>query len=241
MNGRLLLAFTLAFAAGAHARPIKVIRNGSALKFSYELPASAAAIPALEKQLRTDMNDALNEARGYAEDGREAARDQKREFIQQYYSATWRTLGQSVRLLSLGETVETFTGGAHPNHDVDAIIWDRRLGRKLSIGDLFIRSGEFAAQTRSAYCETLNAERLKRRGGEHFGGAFDECPKLSDLAIAPRDANKNGLFDRIDYVAAPYIAGPYAEGGYQISLPVTAKLIADLKAEYRSSFEAQRQ
>jgi hypothetical protein len=44
----------------------------------------------------------------------------------------------------------------------------------------------------------------------------------------------------ITFHADPYVAGPYAEGDYDISLPVTAEVIAALKPAYRSSFEAQR-
>ena len=85
------------------------------------------------------------------------------------------------------------------------------------------------------------AERQKRREGEKFGGDFDQCPKYSELAIAPADKDKDGRFDTIAMVASPYVAGPYVEGEYEIDVPVTRQLIAALKPAYRNSFEAQRQ
>jgi len=80
------------------------------------------------------------------------------------------------------------------------------------------------------------------QGGEKLDlPEFNECPKYSDLAIAPVDKNKDGRFDRLGFIASPYVAGPYAEGEYEIELPVTPQLIAAMKSTYRSSYEAQRQ
>ena len=94
----------------------------------------------------------------------------------------------------------------------------------------------------ASYCKRLDAERTKRREGEKLDlPEFNQCPKYSDLAIAPVDSNKNGRFDRIDFVASPYVAGPYVEGEYEILVPVTPKFIAALKPDYRGSFEPQRQ
>ena len=43
----------------------------------------------------------------------------------------------------------------------------------------------FETVTRQVYCRALDAERKKRRQGEELGAMFGECPKYSDLAIAP--------------------------------------------------------
>lgn len=223
------------------ARPVRIQHDSAQLEFKYEWPAEAAAIPALDARIRADMNNALAEARANAADDWTAAHDEKRDFIQQSYSASWKILGQSSRLLSLEEAEEAFTGGAHPNHDFKALIWDRRLEHAVSVDALLLHARSLPALTRVAYCHALNIERSKRRGGEKFGGEFDECPKYSDLAIAPADANGNHRFDTIEFVAPPYIAGPYVEGEYLIDLPVTSQLIAAIRPEYRPFFERQRQ
>jgi len=146
------------------------------------------------------------------------------------------------RLLSLQSAFDTFEGGAHPNHSYDALLWDRVLGREIAIGDQFLHASSFAALTRGPYCKALAREQSKRRDGEKLDlREFNECPKYSDLAIAPVDKNKDGRFDRLGFIASPYVAGPYAEGEYEIELPVTSQLIAAMKSTYRSSYEAQRQ
>ena len=155
---------------------------------------------------------------------------------------SWTTAGETSRLLSLQNELGTFTGGAHPNTSYDALIWDRKLNSKTSMDALLGGPGKLAAVTRQAYCKALDEERVKRREGEKLDlPEFNACPKYSDLAIAPVDSNKNGRFDGIDFVASPYLAGPYVEGEYRIRVPVTLKLIAALKPEFRGSFEAQRQ
>ena len=119
--------------------------------------------------------------------------------------------------------------------------WKETQARRISMGKLFYRPGDFMALTRAAYCKALDKERLKRRQGERLGGEFDKCPSFNDLAIAPADRDKDGRFDTIDFVASPYVAGPYVEGEYDIPVAVTRRLIASLKPEYRASFKAQRQ
>jgi hypothetical protein len=229
-------------AAAAAAKPVKVEHNSKALEFSYGWPAEAAAIPALDRRFRTDMAKTLREARANAREDQQLAKSQNRDFNAHYYSMEWTTAGESARLLSLQSENGSFTGGAHPNTSYGALLWDRRTLREARIGSLFTRSGDFSAVTRSAYCKSLDAQRAKKRDGEKLDlPDFNECPKYSDLAIAPVDRNKNGRFDAIDFTASPYVAGLYVEGEYSVVVPVTARLIAALKPQYRASFEAQRQ
>jgi hypothetical protein len=241
MKRGIIFAVAAGMAGSAAAAPVKIERDSKALEFSYQWSAEAAAVPALDKRFRADLAKAYNEAIFNARDDQQAAREQKRDFNGHYYSMQWTTGGETVRLLSLQGELGTFSGGAHPNTSYDALLWDRKLGREVSMGALLTGRGNFAALTRTAYCKALDAERAKRREGEKLGGEFDECPKYTDLAIAPVDKNGNGRFDAIDFVASPYVAGPYVEGEYELELPVTKRLIEALRLEYRASFEVQRQ
>lgn len=225
----------------ANAGPHKVVRKTAALDFSYEWPAEAVAVPALDTRFYADAKKALAEAQANARDDQAAARQQKRDYNPHDYSMEWTTAGQTPRLLSLRSDLGTFEGGAHPNTSYDALLWDRSANGQIGLTSLFLRPADLGRLTRPAYCKALDKERLKRREGEKLGGDFDLCPKYSDLAIAPVDKNRNGRFDRIDFLASPYVAGPYVEGEYEISLPATAALVAAIKPEYRGSFEAQRQ
>jgi hypothetical protein len=234
----IIAALALTGAAGA---PHKVVRSTAALDFSYEWAAQAVAIPALDTRFYNDAKAKLAEAQKNAAADQALARKQKRDFNQHDFSGTWETAGETPRLLSLQGSFGGFEGGAHPNSWDKALLWDRKLGREIAMGALLTGRGNFAALTRAPYCRALDKERAARREGEKLGGEFDECPKFTDLAIAPIDKNGNGRFDAIDFVASPYVAGPYVEGEYELELPVTSRLIAALRPEYRDSFEAQRQ
>jgi hypothetical protein len=220
---------------------VEIKRNSKALEFSSSWPAEAAAIPALNRRFRTAMEDAWREARAIVVGEQKLTRQQKRPFNPQFYSMTWSTAGQTKRLLSLQSVLATFTGGAHPNTSYGALLWDRALGRQVTPDSLFAKAGALQAATRTAFCADLDVERLKRRQGEKLDGEFGQCPKYSDLEISPADGDKDGSFDKLEFVASPYVAGPYVEGEYEVSLPVTPALIAALKPAYRASFEAQRQ
>ena len=238
----LILTAALLGAAAATAKPVKIEQNSKALEFSYSWPAEAAAIPALDRRFRGDMEKALREARANAREDEQLAKSQNRDFNAHYYSMQWTTAGESPRLLSLQSENGAFTGGAHPNTSYGALLWDRRAARQTSVGALFTRSGDFGTLTHTAYCKALDTERSKKREGEKLDlPEFNACPKYTDLAISPVDSNKDGRFDGIDFVASPYVAGPYVEGEYSVVVPVTARLIAALKPEYRNSFKVQRQ
>ena len=60
---------------------------------------------------------------------------------------------------------------------------------------------------------------------------FDACPKFSELSLIPSGSPR---LNTIHLIAGAYTAGPYAEGEYDIPLPVTARLIAALKPEFRA-------
>lgn len=200
-----------------------------------------AAVPALVKRFTAEMR---KQKAATVEGGKEHNAERKRRgdpAVGYMHSTAIETEGQSPRLLSLRIDVGDYTGGAHPNSGTTALLWDRRLGKEIAIGDLFLRKTAFANLTRPSYCKALDKERLKRREGEKIGGQFDECPKFGELSIMPRDEKRNGRFDTIAFVASPYVAGPYVEGDYELELPVTPQLIAAMKPLYRPSFEAQRQ
>lgn len=238
----LILGAALLSAANAHANAVKVERNSAALEFSYSYPAEAAAIPALNRRFQADLATRYRKASKLGLEDLKIYKEQKRGGISDFFSMEWTTAGQTPRLLSLQNQLSTFTGGAHPNTSYGALLWDRRLGREIRMETLFLRSGAFAALTRSRYCAALDAERKKRREGEKLDlPDFNACPKYSELAITAVDKDRNNRFDSIAFVASPYTAGPYAEGEYEVSLPVTSQLIAAIKPDYRSSFERQRQ
>lgn len=223
------------------ARAVSIEDKTAVLEFAYAWPAEAAAIPALDRRFHEDMAKTKAEALTNARADARTAKADGREFHGHDFSRSWTTAGQSPRLLSLEGATGFFTGGAHPNHGLDSLLWDRAAGREIGVADLFDPPTRFAELVSIAYCQGLDAERSKRREGETLEGDFAQCPSLSDLAIVPTDADGNGRFESIRFMAEPYVAGPYVEGEYDIPLVLTAELIAAMKRDFQSSFEVQRQ
>lgn len=237
-----LIVAGLVLAAPAAAKPFDFKLNTKELDFTSQWPAQAAAIPALDRRLRTEMTKALADAKANARDDVKLAREQQRQFNQHYYAMKYSMAGQTPRLLSLESENGVFEGGAHPMTTYDALLWDRRQNRPISVGSLFVHAGDLSSVTRAFYCRALDAERNKRREGEKMDLAeFNACPKFSELAISPVDRDKDGKFNDLNFVASPYVAGPYVEGEYAITVPVTPQFLAALKPEFRSSFELYRQ
>lgn len=232
------MALALLLTAAAPApRAVSIERVSATLEFTTSWPAEAATIPALDRHLRAETEKAFRAARKEADANLKMSREEELEFHKQSYLMAWSSAGRSPQLLSLRSERFTFAGGAHPNTDYGALIWDLGKGRAIAPDSLFAVSGGLEAATRKAYCAALDAERFKRRQGVKLGGEYDECPKNSELAISPVDGDKDGRFDKLDFVASPYVAGAYAEGEYEVSLPVTRALITALKPAYRASFE----
>lgn len=241
MKRMLVIGLALVPAGAAAARAVKTERVTSQLEFSYQWPAKADAIAGLRAYLQADMGKAFRRARADASSDARSARANHYPFRQHSYSMSWDAEGETQRLISLEGELEFDSNGAHPNSGTSALLWDRQVDRQVPVAGLFAAAGELEAATRSAYCKALDAERLRRRQGERMEGEFGKCPAYRELAIVPVDRNRNRRFDHLLFVASPYVAGPYVEGSYEISLPVTGRLLAGLKPQYRGSFEFQRQ
>lgn len=236
----IMLLLILAAAATA-AQPFKRHETGRDLDFDYSWPREAAVIPPLAARLRREM---LAARRSTARDARadRAGREQGETFNPHGFEQSWTFAGQSRRLASFTGATYAFTGGAHPNHGSQALLWDKGSGDEvklkaivaLPLTTLFGRD----------FCRKLNAERKHRRGPDPYpvGDGFSKCPSLNEITLVPTDSDDDGRFETIAATADAYVAGPYAEGDYDVTLPVTAALLAALKPAYRSSFAlAQRQ
>lgn len=211
-------------------------------EISYSYPAEAAAIPQLVQFFTTDIAKIRAELTKSAQSDYALRKKDGFDFNPYNSSTAYELAGQSPALLSLRKEHGEFTGGAHPNSYTGAILWDRAANREIKPSDLFADPSNMERLLTQRWCDALNKAREERRGepvGE--GGMFDECPKLSEIAVIPTDKNRNGRFDTLALVASPYVAGPYAEGGYDLELAITAEVTGALKDAVRASFEVQPQ
>jgi len=222
------------------AKPFVYDVENDLIEFHYGWSAEAAAVPQLAQRFRKDMEKREAKLLGGAK-GDKASREKKGFDFHPYMSSTqYDTAGQTERLLSLKVDVGSYEGGAHGNHGISSVLWDRQAGNEIKDVDLFAEAANRDRLLTQRWCDALNKAREEKRGAPAGGGMFDDCPKLDEIAIIPTDKDKNGRFELLTLIASPYVAGPWAEGDYEIELPVTGDLVAGLKSDYRPSFEASQ-
>jgi len=220
------------------AAPVSIVSKTADLEFTYRWPREAEAVPKLRTTLRDDAAKQQASMRKMAAAERAWREKEKLGWHGLMFERVWTAAGQSPRLLSLRSKTANYTGGAHGNSFTRRLLWDRRLGREVSIGSL-LRSGEsWKGAIQQPFCVLLERERRKRVGDLSQTGNWP-CPSHEQLATVLVDRDRNGRFDHVEITADPYAAGSYAEGEYIISLPLTATMLARLKPEYRASFEPQ--
>lgn len=229
------IALALALLAAAlQPQAFRHEESSDLLEFSYGWPAAVGEEPALAARLEAEMTAERANALASAEEDR-ASRSPDFPFTGHHYAKHWEIAGASGRLLSLTAATDTYTGGAHGNYALEALLWDRAADAAVAPAELL---GEAAmAGLSERYCAALDAEREQRRG-EPVGSDdfFGDCPPLAEQALAPTDEDGDGRFERLDVLVPPYVAGPWVEGPYEIVLAFEAGDLAGLAAEYRPSF-----
>jgi hypothetical protein len=221
-------------------RPFKVDEATQFYTFGFAWPGEASAIPQLVKRFRAQMTKARSELQASVSADRKERKAAGYDFLNYDLQYSYETAGQSARLLSLSSSVYSFTGGAHGSTGSGALLCDRSLQREIKIADLLRPGASWTAAIRQPFCVLLDREREEMRGGPTGRDElFGNCPEYREVTVLLRDDDKNARFDHVLVTADQYVAGPYAEGPYEISLPITAKMIERLKPEYRPSFEAR--
>ncbi len=220
----------------------KTQERTSNFEFEYNYPVEAAAIPSLVAELEADMAKRRRELVEAAREGRLAAKENGFDFSPYNHSVNWTVVTDLPGWLSLTATANEFTGGAHPNHWSQALLWDKTADQSRIATDLFLSRAALAKAIRDPFCKALNRERAARRGepvSADSDDPFDQCidPTASTVILGSSNQQQ---FDRIGILISPYEAGPYVEGDYEITLPVTKAVLAVVKPQYRSVFALGR-
>lgn len=230
-------------AAAAPAPPKASARSVSEenplFTFDYSYPAAAAAIPALSALLDKDLADARAKLAQQAREDSKSAKESGYPFNPHSHSVEWQVVTDLPGWLSLSTLIGFYSGGAHPNYTFDGIVWDRAANTRRKATDLFTSPAALSAAIKAPFCKGLEKARAQKRKGLDWQpgsiSEFDQCIDPLEQTIILGSAGGKA-FDRIGFLIAPYAAGPYAEGSYEVTLPVTEKVMAAVKPEYRAAF-----
>jgi hypothetical protein len=117
------------------------------------------------------------------------------------------------------------THGAHPNTDINIILWNRNDRKRISIRPFFAETADNGPTMKamlSAVIASLKAEKKKREASdtataEWFKGLEPKLLKIGAVTLAP--STEAGKSSGLTFHYPPYAVGPYAEGPYVAFVP----------------------
>jgi hypothetical protein len=224
----LLLTATVAIACTA-----TVFAADRAPDLAVRTPAIEASV-SLDDSLKADAalaDNLLAEGRKWiAQNRRDAEKEHKTSPIS-FRNGPWtferNYAAASVvadRYISVLRTGYFYTGGAHPNHDIDTILWDRTANKRISIRPFFTETadnGPTMTALRGAAIASLTVEK-KARGTDTPGREWARgvTPKLIGIgAVSLAPSTVLGKSAGLVFQYPPYAVGAYAEGPYDAFVP----------------------
>jgi hypothetical protein len=130
------------------------------------------------------------------------------------------------RYVSVIRSDDSFTGGAHPNHESDTLLWDRQAGKMISIRPFFTEladNGPAMTAIRNAVVTDLKIEKKKKDPDNPDMTAVDALEpkllKIGPVSLAP--STMLGKSAGLSFTYSPYVVGSYAEGEYGAFVPWT--------------------
>jgi hypothetical protein len=237
--------------------------------FSTETKFFEASVT-IEETLKSSpglYNDCLAEGHTWADKMRADTEKEKRDdpsgFAQGQQWQFDRTYAQrsvvADRYVSIVRTDVTYAGGAHPNTDIDTILWDRSAQKRISIRPFFTETADNGpAMTAMAHLAKLAVAKEKMARLEQNGigdgkkmtpeqflkddfdineGVKPTLLKLGPVTLAP--STERGKSSGLTFHFSPYAVGSYAEGPYTVFVPWTS-FAQFLTADGKAIFGGQR-
>lgn len=225
----------IAATAPAAPVPLTIANSNADAQVNLSLPEAIKLYPELHARLFTEAQTTLTAFMDQAHKDRAQNSADGIEEPPYYHSIVWKIAAQTPRLVSVFSEEDDYQGGAHPNHTIQALLWDKTAKAAIETKRLFRAGADF--KTIDAYlCHQVEAERSKRAGEpvSQSGSGF-ACPKFAESRLVLIPAAAGGKAGAVDALYAPYDVGPYAEGPYEIRVPQT--MLADVLApEFADQF-----
>ena len=117
------------------------------------------------------------------------------------------------------------THGAHPNSDVNTILWDATEKKRISIRPFFTETADNGPTMKAmvkAVIASLNVEKKKRGASETATAEWykDLKPSLLKIgAVTLAPSTEPDKSSGLTFHYPPYAVGPYAEGQYVAFVP----------------------
>jgi hypothetical protein len=234
------------FFAPAYMRALAVVAACSALLATAHAadPKSDAVIKTksiearvfLDNKIKADAAlaaDCLSEGKKWLDKNAAEAAASRKEDPQFFKEGVWdferKYAIRSVvadRYVSILRNDYMDTHGAHPNSDLNTVLWDKAEGKRISIRPFFTETADNGPAMKAivkAVIASLKIEKKKRGAGETatdewFKELAPSLLKIGAVTLAPStDAGKSS---GLTFHYPPYAVGPYAEGEYRAFVPL---------------------
>jgi hypothetical protein len=256
----------IGFRAGMGRRPLAVAAAIAALQLVPPAPAFAAApqISVERKYVEVSVTvdpalkpiaglyaNCLIEGRHWADkamlDAAAQWRSDPKSFrdLQWSYDRTYELRSVIERYVSVVRSDGTFEGGAHPNQEIDTILWDKSTGRRVSIRPLFnetaddgptmmalanaaklaVAAAKLAKGINGYGDDTVAADKMTpeqelRQDNFINDGIKPRLLELGPVTLVP--STEAGKSSGLTFHYSPYAVGPYVEGPYTVFVSWTA-------------------
>jgi hypothetical protein len=212
------------FALAANPKPDASLKN-KMIEANVFLDDKIKADPALAA-------DCLAEGRKWLDKNAADAAREKKDDPQLFRDGAWSFERKySIRSVVADRYVSVVrndymdTHGAHPNTDVNTVLWDKTENKRISIRPFFTETadnGPAMTAMQKAVIASLKIEKKKRDAGdtataEWFKGVEPKLLKIGAVTLAP--STETGKSSGLTLHYPPYAVGPYAEGQYVAFVP----------------------
>jgi hypothetical protein len=130
----------------------------------------------------------------------------------------WSITAVTPGLVSLRDAWFDDTGGAHPDHGSEVLLWDRARNVMLLQSELF-KPGADTARLDDLLCQAT-ARAKQARVGPSAPRSWT-CPKWSDAKAVLVPSTQPYRIGGMMFLFDPYVIGAYAEGDYEVLIPLS--------------------
>lgn len=198
--------------------------RGAEYELRYTIPREAAAITPLRRLLLADAEAEKARAMlGYRESFAELPPGVNATAWR--HAQEWKPTAETEQLLVLVSNGWTSRAPGRRDAMSEALIWDKREGRRIALSEMFTDEARALAAIRGPFCDAFRAER---------GGT--ECPPFDRATIAPSRVAE-GRFVGLGVRVPGSQAG---EEHYVVEVPIPARLPALVDPRWRTSFAGRR-
>lgn len=226
LSGALLLTLSCTFSLAADQKPdisLKAKYTEVTVSFDDAIKADAPLLKYLTAASKTWASKTLKELVAQRKDMNDLPADIRNRPWSSERGYTQDALVAD-RYVSIIRGEFSYTGGAHPNHGSDTLLWDKQAGRMISIRPFFTEladGGPAMTAIRNAVVADLKIEKKKRDSDNPDMSLVDALePKLltiGPVSLAP--STVAGKSAGLTFHYSPYAVGSYAEGDYTAFVP----------------------